>query len=774
MRLPTVNVALFVASLALIALQIVLMQALAQGQSHHFAYAVISIALLGFGSSGTVLTLAREWLLPHAERVSRLCLIFAAASSLGALPVALQAAAATDFPLLFIDVRSWGPLMVSAALVFLPFFASALFLGLIFMRDAAAVGQRYAANLLGSATGAGLGLLLLVYFTPSQGFALCAAAFAFAAWLLHRSWFSTLLVLSALVSTALISDITPSPYKAISYALQLPDSQVISDTPHPMGRIQIVQSPALRYGQGLSLQFQGSVPAAPHIYRNGDAYGVLLHDTAALDESVQALPFVLSKPASALVLHAGGAAIAHVLAQESVQVDALEPHPVVARHLRAHYQNDRLTVIAREGRAFLSTSPSRYDLILLPPQGSFGGGVGLQALQEDYLLTRESFHAIWNALSEEGLLSFSVYLDQPPRHSLKLLALAAETMRAAGLSNLSDHVAAIRSWDMLSVVVSKQPMVKSARDKLAAFSQTKGFDRLWSPGQGPVLADHFHVMEEDKLVTGLTALHSSYDASAFYDHYLFDVQAPTDARPYFHQFLRWDRLEEVRQSLGSSTLAFVEMGSVLVAMTGFALAGAAFILIVAPLLRLGWVPGGRLAVLCYFAAIGLGFMFLEIVWIQRFTLFWGHSLYSAAGVIAALLCGMGAGSALSARFDAACKTVRFVIGGVIVMIVLSLFLTPPLFTAGWIWPEPLKWLVGLMLLALPAFLLGMPFPLALRALHQTCPQQVPWAWGINGCFSVIAAPLAVVLVMQGGFTTVGWAAAAAYALALIAFRGIGR
>lgn len=773
-RLFGVDIALFVASLALIALQIVLMQALAQGQSHHFAYAVISLALLGFGSSGTVLALARDRLLPYADGVSRLCLMLAAISCLVALPLALQVAAQTDFPLLFIDARSWWPLLVSAALVFLPFFTSALFLGLIFMRDTEWIGRRYAANLLGSATGAGLGLLLLLYFTPGQGFALCAAAFALAAWLLRRSWFSALLLLAALASIVFITDIKPSSYKAISYALQLPEAQIISDTPHPMGRIQIVQSPALRYGQGLSLQFRGTVPAAPHIYRNGDPYGVVLHDASVLNESVQALPLALATPSRTLVLHAGGAAVAQVLMQDTALVDAVEPHPVVAQWLRAQYQDDRLTVIAREGRAFLSAPRYHYDLILLPPQGSFGGGIGLQALQEDYLLTREAFQALWKVLSEDGLLSFSVYLDQPPRQSLKLLALVADTLRAASLSDLSSHIAAIRSWDMLSVVVSKQPMDGAMRAKLAAFSQAKGFDRLWSPGEGPVLADRFHVMEEDRLAAGFAALLSTDGASAFLDDYLFDVHAPHDTRPYFHQFLRADRLEEVRQSLGSSTLAFVEMGSVLVALTGFALAGAAFILIVAPLLRLGWAPGGRLAVLCYFAAIGLGFMFLEIVWIQRFTLFWGHSLYSAAGVIAALLCGMGAGSAFSARLEASRRTVGIVIGSIIIMIVLSLFLIPPLFTAGLAWPESLKWIAGLTLLALPAFLLGMPFPLALRALNHTHPQQVPWAWGINGCFSVIAAPLAVFLIMQGGFPTVGWAAAAAYALALIAFRGIVR
>jgi len=642
------------------------------------------------------------------------------------------------------------------------------------MRDAESIGRRYAANLLGSAVGSGAGLLILFFFSPVQGFALCAAAFALAAWLLRHTWLSVLLLSGALASVVLITEINPSPYKAISYALRLPQAQIISDTPHPMGRIQIVQSPALRYGHGLSLLFRGTVPVAPHIYRNGDAYGVLLTDAAVLNESVQALPFVMARPSNALVLHAGGAAVAHLLSQDKIQIDAVEPHPVISQRLREQYRDERLTVVTREGRAFLSASTQHYDLILLPLQGSFGGGIGLQALQEDYLLTRESFRLLWDVLSEQGLLAFSVYLDQPPRQSLKLLALVADTLRKAGVTDLSVHIAAIRSWDMLSIVVSKQAMNEAAQRKLEAFSQAKGFDRLWSPGEGPVTTDRFHIMEEDRLIAGFTALLTEDGASAFYDDYLFDVRAPHDDRPYFYQYLRISHLKEIKQYLAGSTLAFVEMGSALVAVTGLMLTGAAIVLILLPLLCLGWVPGGRLAVLCYFAAIGVGFMFLEIIWIQRLALFWGHPLYIAAGVIAAMLCGMGAGSAFSARLKASYKTVGLILVGIMLVIVLFMFLMPLLFSVGLVWPDSMKWMIGLIVLVLSGFLLGMPFPLALRMLNRVYPQQVPWAWGINGCFSVIAAPLAVFLVMQQSFHAVGWAAVAVYALALIAVSRIKR
>jgi hypothetical protein len=70
------------------------------------------------------------------------------------------------------------------------------------------------------------------------------------------------------------------------------------------------------------------------------------------------------------------------------------------------------------------------------------------------------------------------------------------------------------------------------------------------------------------------------------------------------------------------------------------------------------------------------------------------------------------------------------------------------------------------LLAPLAFCMGMPFPLALRELDEPL---VPWAWGINGCASVVSAVLATLLAIDFGFSTVLWIALALYVLVLAAF-----
>ena len=61
--------------------------------------------------------------------------------------------------------------------------------------------------------------------------------------------------------------------------------------------------------------------------------------------------------------------------------------------------------------------------------------------------------------------------------------------------------------------------------------------------------------------------------------------------------------------------------------------------------------------------------------------------------------------------------------------------------------------------------LGMPFPLGIEALRERAQELIPWAWGINGCASVLSAILAALLAMHVGFTGVVAIATALYLVA---------
>lgn len=777
----------FLASLVVIALQIVLMQAVSQIQGHHFAYVVISIALLGFGCSGTVIALAERWMRRRTDRLVPAFLLLTALSCLTVFPPAFHMAAGTDIHLLLVDMSEWPALLAAGGLAFLPFFLLAMVLGLVFIRDTETIGRRYGANLVGSACGGGLALVLLLFFHPEETLPLFCCLTAAGAVIppvtekRNRSKriyaaLSSVLFLAGLAVCANAPPLPLSPYKDLSYAARLPGTVITEDRSHPMGRVQVARSPSLRYGKGLSLSYRGDLPDTPRVYINGDEYGVVLSsekgDSHILDYSVQTLPLSLRLPERALVLDAGAvASLSHLLHHGVPSVDAVEPHPEVADLLEITHEEDvrngRFSVRIMDSRSFLSERESRYDLVLLPIQGTFGGSVGLQALQENYLLTREAFRAAWEALDDKGILSVSLYVDYPPRLSLKLISLLAETISEAGIDDPSSHLAALRNWDLVTIAVSPSPLGEEARSRLAELAETHGFDRAWVPGAGPHPGDRRHLVEDDLFAEAMTALlekRREWTAGA----YPFMISAPTDDRPFFYQTLHLGQLEEARRALGGGSLAYTEMGVILLALTTGILAVAAFLLILAPLLKLRGKAGMESApTLFYFAALGLGFMFLEILWIQRFILYWGHPLYSAAGVISALLVGMGLGSMATSGMPARGTVIPLAAALVCVVLVLSIALLTPLFEATLSFPGPVRYCLGLAAIAAPSFLMGMPFPLALRRLGRVNPHLTAWAWGINGCFSVLGAPLAALAAMQFGFTVLGWGVVAAYLAAFV-------
>ena len=196
------------------------------------------------------------------------------------------------------------------------------------------------------------------------------------------------------------------------------------------------------------------------------------------------------------------------------------------------------------------------------------------------------------------------------------------------------------------------------------------------------------------------------------------------------------------------------------------------VLILLPLFRFsreGLEAPDRWRFLVYFAGLGLGFIMIEIALLQRFTLFLGQPVYTFAVVLAALLIFTGAGSALSNKFGAAArKNLRVVIPLILLALGLTAFLTPIIFsfTLGW----SLFWrvLISIILLAPLGILLGMPFPTGLRIVAGEASDLVPWAWGVNGFFTVIGTVSALILGMAFGFKVVLIIAALCYLLSLAA------
>ncbi|MDP7342901.1 MAG: SAM-dependent methyltransferase, partial [Alphaproteobacteria bacterium] len=206
------------------------------------------------------------------------------------------------------------------------------------------------------------------------------------------------------------------------------------------------------------------------------------------------------------------------------------------------------------------------------------------------------------------------------------------------------------------------------------------------------------------------------------------------------------------------------------------------VLILLPL-RAGRAGAGALAwdrrrLVIYFLALGLGFMFIEMAFIQRFVLFLGHPLYAIAVVLAAFLVfaglGSGYGERLAQRLGARLPRlggVAAIAAAIAALAGIYIGVLPVLLNALLALPEGARIALAVLLIAPLAFLMGMPFPLGLARLGRQAPGLIPWAWGINGCASVLSAVLATVLAVHIGFTAVVGCAPAIYLLAALMFAG---
>ena len=764
-----------------------MIQLLSLSQWYHFAYMVISIALLGFGAAGTVLSVWRERLLKHEDRLVPLLMIVSGFTQVTAVQFSQHEFARFDSYLLFFERKQWLALLINYVLYFLPFLFGALALGIVFVKYVSEIGKLYFSDLAGAAVGAVVAAALAWHFRPAVLpviIALMAMGSGLVLMSKQNKW-TVMLFAAIAVAFCFYRIIEPfhvrmSQYKSLSRTMNLPAAQIIIEKPGPYGFVQVVSAEALRYAPGLSLSFTGEIPVRKAVFNNGDWVGPVVSwhrkDTMhLLDFTTSALSYAIGERDRVLVLHAGtGLNVSHAVRHGAVQVDAVESHRGIADLLMNElapdndslFYNHAVTMHITEPRTFLLATDRRYDLIELPMVGAFGGTVGLYAMREEYILTKESFIQLWNRLQEDGVLSVTSWMDYPFRNPLKLVATFAELMDELKLPRPDLHFVAVRSWGTITFLLKRSAFSPDELNQVRAFCETWSFDPVFLPGLQEKERTRYNGLNDmsffllaDKLLYG--------DREKVYEDYDFNLKPATDDKPYFSQFLRWQSIPRLSNIYGTSAVPFLEIGLLISAITFLQISLLAVALIILPLFKIGWKGRGKLWVLLYFSAIGMGYMLLEIVFIQKFIVFFGNPVYAVSLVIAVMLLASGAGSYASSSL----KLNRSAMQGVLVAIVLALvvcviFLSTVLpLLAGY--SMLVKLAISIIVIAFPAFFMGIPFPTGLRICSKVHENNIPWAWGINGCTSVISASLASLLAVEAGFTVVIIVATFSYLICLL-------
>ncbi len=440
------------------------------------------------------------------------------------------------------------------------------------------------------------------------------------------------------------------------------------------------------------------------------------------------------------------------------------------------YLAPRVRLHLGEARGYLSSSQETYDLIqisLLDSASAASGGV--YGLSESYLYTREAIAEYLQHLKPNGLLSITRWVKIPPRDGLKLLATSIEALRLDGVEQPG------RQSDPDPGLGHQHPggqkrSLRRRRDPGACWPSARPVPSIWptiraSPRRRPIATTSWP--SPTSITAPWPCLATTPSSTSRSTNSTSGRPAMTG--PIFSISSSGRPCRRSSPSYRQGGVSLLELGYPVLVLTLLQAIAASSVLILLPILwlRHNSNPGCRHtgSVLLYFLAIGLGFMFIEIVFIQKFILFLAHPIQAVTVILCGFLIFSGLGSLFAQRLYDRQKNRRIYLIVTILAVISLVYLglLPRVFAGLSDLPHLAKAGVTLALIAPLAFCMGMPFPLGLSSVTQSAPQLLPWAWGVNGCASLISAILATLLAIHLGFTWVVILALAAYGSAALLY-----
>ncbi len=798
----------FLVSMAVLVLQVALTRIFSFTIWYHFAYVTISVAMLGYGASGAFLAVFPS--LSGASPARRLP-VYALLCGFS-IALALLAFAKVPFHPFQVRIepaRQLPFMLVYYVAVTTPFFFAGLCISVALKTLSHQVSRLYFSDLSGAAVGCSIVVFLMSALTPPGAVAASAVIVSLAGVCFsgagERRGFalpSLATVAVALVAASVVGSVTflPSPEKFLYKWIQ--------DTEHirmygrhwgPLFRTDVYgykeeeQSRTGGYaGWGISQEWKKraatSAPRLRLVSHDGDANANIyqfdgdLSKLEMFDHHVLKSPYLLLHRPNVLVIGVGGGAdIVNAIKNEASHITGVELDPItvdVVKHEQADfaghiYDRPDVTIIAGEGRSTLRHSNARYDLIQLTGVDTLAAlSTGAYVLSESYLYTTEAINEFVDHLTPGGILSlvvadFDGFTSGFPRHTIRELSLFMEALHQRGIDDPENRIVVMASSEgvpQVALMLKNSPYTPDEVRRLREFADRMGF-RVWALPGASLKTLHSEL------------LHLPRDQRPGYlARYPLNLSATTDDNPFFFNFYQWRNLGK---SLGEvdvgHTLATgqIILGLILLFSIVFSL-----LLILLPLFvfqRQGLATAGKWGYIAFFAGIGLGFILIEISFIQKFVLFLGYPTYSLTVVLFSLLAWSGIGSFLTGRMKRApADRLPAMFAGLAAVSLAYLAGLPLLFHAFLGSPLALRVVVASAVLVPLGLVMGMFFPSGIQIVRRANVAFVPWAWGINGCASVVGTVLAVILAMNYGFRFVTFVALAIYLVGVLGIRASAR
>ena len=777
-------VGIFLLSLATLLLELSLTRVLAVASWHHFGFLVISTALLGFGASGVVLTL---WTgLRERMRLDRalavLCVTFGVVTILSFW---LMQQIPFDPFKISVDRRQFFFIPLYYIILSAPFFCSGLAIALLFTRCSAQVNRLYAADLLGAGLGCAAIAVVMPAFGGSGSVVIAAtlgmmAAVVFASWRDRRLAACAGMLAGLTFAVAPVADrvlpisVTPDKIHPLRPAGQKP-SYTAWNTFSRVDMYNLPAKPEAGWPEpGSSLVIDAGAAATGMADLSG---GVRNYLARTPEYRPPGLTYIGKQHPKVLIIGSGaGREVLEALYFGASSITAVEINPIindlVSRRMREQwgglFEQPEVKLVTEDGRSYVRRSQEKYDAIIsIQTMTTAAITSGALTLSESYVLTREAFEDYFDHLTPDGVLMIT-----RPTHQLpKLFTTARELFESRGLGSPASHLLAFNANLMAfgarrfhsGFLMKKSPItaeeLKTLRERLGV-----GQADPWT-GQQPQIyypTAEYRGAKRDEIVNRLAEVVTAPDLRSVYASNWVELAPATDNRPFFNEPVRWSAMRPwmFRKVLtgGNQVAGDLPVAQVTLVILFVQAVFVAAFLILLPLARLsrqGFRVPRKWSFLTYFAGLGLGFIMIEIVFLQWFSLFLGEPVYTYAVVLASMLIFTGVGSFLTAFFpENPSRMLITMMVALLGVLAATTLVTPWIFTATLGLSMSWRVAIAVAVIAPLGLLLGMPFPIGVRIVAKEAPALVPWGWGVNGFCTVIGSVGAQILAMAFGFKVV--------------------
>ena len=813
---------IFLLSASTLMFEIILTRIFSVAQFYHFAFMIVSMALLGTGASGTVLSLVSRENNPFRLIPSYWFTLLTSISIL--VSFIFTNIYPFDSYQITYDWRQVLILIFYYVLLSAPFFFCGLVVGSRLAGQPKTVGRIYGFNLTGSATGCIIALLIPSFVGGEGAVVLSSGVSAIATvWAMVEEWevqsvsrttkrFCFMKMVGVIIlacemvfiSTDIYYRLNMKPsysflnlslstYKGLSYALNNPDAELIKQRWNSFSRIDLVRSASFHSLPGLSYRFLDLLPIQKGLFVDGDNLNPVMSIVEPLSFTQylpSAVAYKLKPTGNALILEpAGGLEIVVAIASGLQHITVVVSNPLIINVAGDIYQDKRVEVFQEAERNYLHKNGKSFDLLVFALTSTYHPvKSGAYSLIEDYRFTMESFRDALARLQPDGILVVTRWIQNPPSECLRTFILGVSALESIGGDPLR-QVVVFRGYNTSTMLIKKSPYTTGELRVIRELLVERAYDFTYAPGITPEETNQYNIVPGNVYYSVFSDFLKDESRDSFIRRYTYDVTPPIDNHPFFNHFFKWSQAGQVIAEFGKTWQPFGGAGYFVILALLVLSTGLAMVFILLPyfpirlnlfrqLIRSGNTRNKLFKYLTYFILIGLSYLFIEIPLIQRFILYLGQPAYSMTIILFTLLLFSGMGSLYSEKVSV--EKVLLMLGILTCCVPLVLFPFSH-WTMGWAF----GWRLFITILALAplGFCMGVPFPGGIRWVNdrytklaesseRSLPHQsiIPWVWGVNGVSSVVAATLAALLALNYGFSWVVISGAMCYFVAFLVIR----